>query len=49
MSTVGRRFTITAKGDKFCDVLFALAKPLLKRGLIFEERNCSLFEYISFP
>ena len=48
MDILGRYYVISVKGDNFCDLLFALmyAKPLLKRGLLYKERICSLWEQI---
>ena len=48
LDILGRFFTISAKGDNFCDFLFALlhANSLLKRDLLYKERICSLREQI---
>ena len=45
MDTPGKFVSISAKGDNFCDFIFALllANPLLKKGLLYKERICSLW------
>ena len=44
MDTPGK-VSISAKGDNFCDFIFALllANLLLKKGLLYKERICSLW------
>ena len=45
MTTLGKIPSFFAKGDNVCHFLFALLynKCLLKRGLLYKKRMCSLF------
>ena len=48
MATFGRYFAISAKGDNVCVslIVWPHVKPVLKKGLLYKGRICSLWEQI---